>query len=124
MLGGAGGAAGGALLAILMQLLQRNGGLGGLLSRFRQAGYQEHADSWVSTGGNLPIDGNILSQVLGAGEIDRIAGTLGLPRQQAADQVAGALPEVIDRMTPQGTVPADSEALVSRALEILQRGGR
>ena len=123
-MGGLGGMAGSALVAILLQIVQQNGGLGGLLSRFRQAGYQEQADSWVSTGRNQPIDGDDLSKVLGAGEIDRIAERLGVPRHEAADQVASALPEVVDRMTPRGELPSDSDALVNRALEMLQQGRR
>ena len=73
---------------------------------------------------NQPIDGDVLSQVLGAGTLDRIAGQLGLPRGEAAAEVASALPEVVDRMTPQGSVPANGDALVARALEILERGRR
>jgi len=122
MRGGAGGH--GTLVAILLQLLQQNGGLGGLLSQFQRAGYGQQADSWVSTGRNQPIDGDVLSQVLGSGQLDSIAQKLGVPRREAADQVASALPEVVDRMTPQGSVPPDSDDLVNRALEILQRGGR
>ena len=121
---GAGGGSHGTLIAILLQLLQQNGGLGGLLSKFQRAGYGPQADSWLSTGQNQPIDGDVLSQVLGAGTLDRIAGQLGLPRREAADQVASALPDVVDRMTPQGSVPANSDDLVARALEMLQRGNR
>lgn len=114
----------GTLVAMLLQLLQQNGGLGGLLSKFQRAGFGQQADSWVSTGRNQPISGDILSQVLGSGQIDRIAEQLGLPRHEAADQVATALPDVVDRMTPQGSVPANSDDLVSRALEILGKGAR
>lgn len=124
--GGMGGALGGAgaaaLLAALFQILQRNGGLGGLLSQFQQAGYGQQANSWVSTGQNAPIDASILSQVLGGGQLDSIAQQLGMPRGQVADEMASALPQVIDRMTPRGSVPDDGDALVNRALEILQRG--
>jgi uncharacterized protein YidB (DUF937 family) len=121
---GAGGGTQGSLIAILLQVLQQHGGLGGLLSQFQRAGYGQQADSWVSTGQNQPIDGDVLSQVLGAGTLDRIAGQLGLPRREAADQVANALPDVVDRMTPQGSVPANGDDLVARALEILERGRR
>jgi len=121
---GAGTGSHGNLVAILLQLLQQNGGLGGLLSQFQRAGYGKQADSWISTGQNQPIDGDVLSQVLGAGTLDRIAGQLGLPRREAAAEVASALPEVVDRMTPQGSVPANGDALVARALEILERGRR
>ena len=112
------------LLQAALQILQQNGGIGGIVERFRQSGYAAQADSWVSTGQNQPIDGDVLSQVLGAGTLDQIAGKLGLPRREAADQVASALPDVVDRMTPQGSVPANSDDLVARALEILQRGNR
>lgn len=122
--GGAGAAGGAALIAVLMQLLQRNGGLGGLLQQFQQAGYGREADSWVSTGENAPISADVLSKVLGSGEIDRIAQQLGVPRGQAADQVASALPDVVNQMTPKGSVSGDSDDVVSRALEILQRKGR
>jgi len=112
------------LLQAALQILQQNGGIGGIVERFRQSGYAAQADSWVSTGQNQPIDGDVLSQVLGAGTLDQIAGQLGLPRREAAAEVASALPDVVDRMTPQGSVPPDSDDLVNRALEILQRGGR
>jgi uncharacterized protein YidB (DUF937 family) len=115
---------GAALIAILLQMLQQRGGLGGLLSQFQQAGYGKQADSWVSTGENAPISGDVLSKVLGSGEIDRIAQQLGMSRGQAADQMASALPDVVNQMTPKGSVPGDSDDVVSRALEILQRGGR
>jgi len=121
---GAGAGGHGNLIAILLQLLQQNGGLGGLLSKFQRAGYGQQADSWIATGQNQPIDGDVLSQVLGAGTLDQIAGQLGLPRREAAAEVASALPDVVDRMTPQGSVPANSDDLVARALEILQRGNR
>jgi len=115
---------GGALIAVLLQLLQRSGGLGGLLSQFQQAGYGKQADSWVQTGENMPINGDILSKVLGSGQIDRIAEQLGMSRGQAADEMASALPDVVNQMTPKASVPDNSDDLVSRALEILQRGGR
>jgi uncharacterized protein YidB (DUF937 family) len=38
--------------------------------------------------------------------------------------MASALPDVVNQMTPKGSVPNDSDDVVSRALEILQRGGR
>jgi uncharacterized protein YidB (DUF937 family) len=121
---GAGAGALMALLPVLLQVLQRNGGLGGMLSQFQQQGYGKEADSWVSTGSNMPIDGNILSQVLGSGQMDQIAEQLGMSRREAADQMASALPDVVDHLTPHGNVPADSDDLVNRAMEILQRGGR
>ena len=121
-LGGLGGAAGGAaLVGIVLQLLQRNGGIGGLLSQMQQAGYGSQAQSWVGTGQNEAISPDVLSKIFGQGQIQDIARQLGLPHDQAASTVAQALPDVVDRMTPGGTIPHDADDLVSRTLQELMR---
>jgi uncharacterized protein YidB (DUF937 family) len=109
------------LLQIALQLLQQNGGLEGILGRFQQAGYADQAQSWISTGENRPISADDLQQVLGQGQLGQIAQQLGLGQREAADGLASMLPQVIDRMTPQGQVAPDSDDLVARALEILNQ---
>jgi len=123
MTGGAGGARPqNPLVAIALQLLQQNGGIEGILGKFQQAGYAEQAQSWISTGENRPISADDLQQVLGQGQLGQIARELGLGRREAADGLASMLPQVIDRMTPQGQVAPGSDDLVARALEILNQG--
>ncbi len=64
--GNAGSALGGsAIMMIVLQLLQQNGGIGGLLARMQQAGYGGQAQSWVGTGQNQPIPPDALSQIFG-----------------------------------------------------------
>ena len=41
------------LLQIALMMLQQNGGLEGVLGKFRQGGLAQQADSWVSTGQNM-----------------------------------------------------------------------
>jgi uncharacterized protein YidB (DUF937 family) len=48
------------LIQIALQMLQQNGGVAGMLDKFRQAGYADHADSWQNTGQNMPISGAAL----------------------------------------------------------------
>ena len=112
------------LLQIALELLQQNGGLEGILGRFQQAGYADQAQSWISTGENRPISADDLQQVLGQGQLGQIAQQLGLGRREAADGLASMLPQVIDRMTPQGQVAPGSDDLVARALEILNQNRR
>src|SRR4029453_1595673 len=118
-----GGALGGlrtaAIIAIVLQLLQRNGGLGGLLQRMQQAGAGPQGQSWVGTGQNMPISPDMLSQIFGRGQMDDIARQLGVSHDEAAAEIAQALPDVVDRMTPRGSIPADSDDLVSRTLQEL-----
>ena len=46
------------LLQIALQLLQQNGGVAGVLDKFRQGGYADQADSWQSAGENMPLSGS------------------------------------------------------------------
>lgn len=111
------------LLLIALQLLQQNGGLQGILGKFQQAGYGAQADSWVSTGQNMPISGDALSQVLGHGQLGQIAQQLGMSSGDAAGGLASVLPQLIDRMTPQGQVPTDHQDIVGQTLALLQKRG-
>ena len=72
------------LLQIALQLMQQNGGLQGILTKFQQAGYGAQAGSWVSTGQNMPISGDVLSQVFGQGQLGQIAQQLGMSHGDAA----------------------------------------
>ncbi len=109
------------LLQIALQLMQQNGGLQGILAKFQQAGYGAQADSWVSTGQNLPISADALQQVLGHGQLAQVAQQLGVSRGEAAGGLASLLPQVIDRMTPQGQVPGDHSDIVAQALDLLTK---
>jgi uncharacterized protein YidB (DUF937 family) len=128
VLGGMQGSGGGStsqddspLLRMALQLLQQNGGIGGMVDKFRQAGYAQQADSWVSTGENQPIAPDALQQALGQGELGDIASKLGLSTGAAAGGLASILPQIIDRMTPHGQIPDDHNDLVSQALAMLQK---
>jgi uncharacterized protein YidB (DUF937 family) len=121
-MGGLGAQGQSPLLQIALQLLQQHGGLQGMLGKFQQAGYGEQAQSWIGTGQNMPIDAGALSQIFGQGELSQIAQQLGIPHEQVAGQLAQELPNVVDRMTPDGQIPAGHNDLVNEALAILQQG--
>jgi len=125
MSGIAGGGAGQSqnpLVNVALQLLQQHGGIGGMLDKFRDAGYAQQADSWQSSGQNLPISGDALKAVLGSGAIGQIAQQLGISHDDAAGGLAQALPKLIDSMTPTGQIPANDGDLVAQALALLQKG--
>lgn len=110
------------LLQIALQLLQQNGGLQGVLGKFQQAGYGQQAQSWVGTGTNMPIDPGALSQIFGQGQLGQIAAQLGMRQDEAAGQLAATLPDVVDRMTPEGAIPEGHDDLVNQVLARLQQG--
>ena len=109
------------LMQIALQLLQQNGGVAGVLDKFRQAGYADHADSWQSTGQNLPISGSVLQEVLGSGTIGQIAQQLGVSHGEAAGGLAQVLPQIVDKLTPSGEVSESHNDMVEQALALLTK---
>lgn len=111
------------LLRIALQLLQQSGGLAGILAKLRQAGFGKQADSWVSTGPNLPLSGAQVSQALGTDTLDQLAGQVGMDAGQLSQGLAQMLPEVVNQMTPKGEVPPNDQDLISGSLQdLLKRG--
>lgn len=82
------------------------GGLGGLMAKFQQAGLGDVVGSWVGSGQNQPVSGEQLTDVLGADTMAGLAEKLGMSQGDAAGQLSGVLPGLIDKLTPQGQAPA------------------
>jgi len=121
MMGQGGGQAQNPLLQIALQLLQQNGGVEGMLDKFRQGGYADQAASWQSTGQNVPVSGSALQEVLGTGAIGQIAQQLGISHGETAGGLAQMLPQLIDQLTPNGAVPDNHDDMVAQALAMLQK---
>ncbi len=95
----------GSLMDLATNVIQSQpGGLSGLLNQFRSSGLGAHADSWVSTGQNMPVSGDQVSNALGQGNVQSMAQKLGLPPGATAAALAALLPVVIDQLTPKGHV--------------------
>lgn len=122
----AGGQSGGEspLLNIVMQLINnpQTGGLGGLVQSFQQGGLGNIVNSWVSTGQNLPISAEQIQAVLGGGKLQEIAAQLGVSTEQASGGLADLLPQVVDKLTPNGQVPEGGD-LLAQGLDRLKKGG-
>jgi uncharacterized protein YidB (DUF937 family) len=84
----------------------QNGGLGGLVSKFQQAGQGDAINSWIGSGANQPISPSDLGNVLGNDTLGQIAGQLGVGSGDATNILAQLLPAIINQMTPQGQAPA------------------
>ena len=109
------------LVQVALQLIQQNGGLPGIISKFEHGGMVEQAGSWVGTGENIPITGNQLQEILGTGSIGQIAQQLGLSHGDASSGLAQVLPQIIDHLTPNGQLPADHSDMLAKALSLLSQ---
>jgi len=110
----------GAMVRVAMDLFNQNGGLEGVIEKFKSGGLTEQAASWVSTGENLPISAEQISQVLGSDTVTEIAAKLGMDSGEISSKIAEYLPQVIDKMTPNGEVNANSGNLLSAVLGMLK----
>ena len=81
------------------------GGLAGLVAKMEQSGLGDVAKSWVGTGQNEPISPDALGAVLGNDTVAGMAGQLGLNAGDLLGQLSQMLPQVVDKLTPQGQVP-------------------
>ena len=113
-----------ALMPIVLSMLSsrgpRGGGLGRLLAQLQRAGFGEQADSWVSRGANKPISPDAITQVFGRDGLEQISRRAGLSPDDASRGLSELLPEVIDRMTPDGDVP-DADALTRSVADLARR---
>lgn len=81
-------------------------GLGGLVEAFQAKGLGDVVASWIGTGQNLPVSAEQIQSVLGSGLVQQLAAGVGLPPEAATALLAQILPQAVDRLTPEGTVPA------------------
>lgn len=84
------------------------GGLPGLLQQLQAGGLGEQVQSWISTGANLPVSGGQLGGALGGagGLLGQLAQQAGVSHAEAGDQLSQWLPQIVDRLTPNGQLPA------------------
>ena len=109
------------LLPLAMQWVQRNGGIGAVLDRFRQKGYSQQAASWVSTGDNQELSPHEVGEVVGLDELSRLSQQLGVPQGEVASGLAQIFPEVVNQLTPAGDVPDDADDVLGSGLSALEQ---
>lgn len=80
-----------------------------LRERFTETGQGEAAESWISTEANRPLDVAALEAALGSETLDDLARKTGISRAELLLRLNVALPEVVDRLTPNGRLPAETD---------------
>lgn len=91
-----------------------SGGLGDLIKQFQGAGKGDVADSWVAAGQNKSIAPTELGQVLTQQQIDFLTTRTGLSKEELLSGLSQHLPDVVDKLTPEGRLPTAEE--VSRTV--------
>ena len=104
----AGGAAPEPAVAVtgLAAAIGSQGGIDGILGKLREAGYGQQVDSWISGGSNETIPPQQLGSALGEGTVQQLSSSSGLSIAMLLPLLASFLPQIVDRLTPDGKEPA------------------
>lgn len=113
----------GGLLEVVMALINNQGGLPGLIQAFQEHGLGDAVASWIGTGSNLPVSGEQIQSVLGSEQVQALSRQLGLSTEETAGGLAGLLPQVVDKLTPDGQLPQGG-GLLEQGLGLLKGWGK
>jgi uncharacterized protein YidB (DUF937 family) len=116
-----GGTDAGSLLEHAMSLINNpsTGGLPGLVEAFKNNGLGNIVSSWISTGKNMPISADQILQTLGPDKIQKIAQKLGMSSEDLSQHLSQLLPQIIDKLTPNGNMPNPS--VLEEGLNMLKK---
>jgi uncharacterized protein YidB (DUF937 family) len=103
-------AGGGGIAGAIGGLVGGEGGLEGLVGKLSAGGLGDVVSSWVGTGPNKAVDPGQLANALGHDRVQQLAGQAGLSTDALMPMLAGALPAVVDAITPHGKVPGGDAA--------------
>jgi len=119
MLGESGGEGSGLLKGVMEMLSDKEGGgLGGLVQSFQQKGLGDIIYSWIGTGQNAEISPDQIREGLGSETLQNLAAKAGISPDEATAKLSELLPNLIDKMTPDGVIPEGG--ILDKGLEFLK----
>ena len=95
--------------------------LGDVLDRFRNSGAGSKVDSWVRKGPNEPIEAQEVESAIDAETLSSLSLQTGLSREELIARITQALPEAVDKMTPDGEIPSVKSTRTDNLLDDVPR---
>ena len=99
-----GGAVGAEMATVVNSLIEKHGGVQGIVAQLEQQGLGNTVRSWVGGGPNQPITADQIHQAFGSDTVKELAAKVGLSPQDLAAKLSAILPQAVDKLTPGGTV--------------------
>ena len=100
-----GGIVGAGMVSVVSSILEKHGGLQGVVSEFDKKGLGATVKSWVGTGPNQSISPDEVHKALGPELLQQLSEKSGLSVQDLAQKLSQVLPQAVDKLTPDGTIP-------------------
>jgi uncharacterized protein YidB (DUF937 family) len=97
-----GGVIGAEMATVVNGLIEKHGGIQGIVSQLEQQGLGGTVRSWVGTGANQPITPDQIHQAFGSDTVKQLAAKMGISPEDLAAKLSQVLPQAIDKLTPGG----------------------
>ena len=81
------------------------GGLGNIVGALQSGGLGDAVSSWLGSGDNIAVAPKDVQAALGNGAISQFAEQAGVSGGEASALLAGILPQVVDKLSPDGKLP-------------------
>jgi uncharacterized protein YidB (DUF937 family) len=100
-----GGIVGAGMVSVVNGIIEKHGGLQGVVSEFERNGLGATVKSWVGTGPNQPVSPDEVHRVLGPDLLQQLAQKSGLSVEELTEKLSQMLPQAVDKLTPNGAIP-------------------
>src|SRR6266705_3398132 len=100
-----GGIVGAGMVSVVNGVIEKHGGLQGVVSEFERNGLGATVQSWVGTGPNQAISPDDVHRTLGPDLLQQLSEKSGLSVQDLTQKLSQVLPHAIDTITPNGALP-------------------
>jgi uncharacterized protein YidB (DUF937 family) len=100
-----GGMVGAEMVTVVNGLIEKHGGVQGVVNQLQTQGLGATVNSWIADGANTPVTAAHMQQVFGAQTLNDLAAKAGIPPDELAAKLAQVLPHAVDALTPNGIVP-------------------
>ena len=101
-----GGIVGAEMATVVNGLIERHGGVQGMVDQMRANGLDQTVHSWINDGPNAPVAPQDVHRAFGDQTMREIAAKAGMSTEELAVRLAQVLPHAVDALTPGGMVPA------------------
>ncbi len=100
-----GGVVGAEMATVVNGLIEKHGGVQGIISQLEEQGLGGTVRSWVGTGANQPTSADQIHQAFGSDTVKQLAAKVGMSPEDLAAKLSQILPQAIDKLTAGGVAP-------------------
>ena len=102
-----GGIVGAGMVSVVNGILEKHGGVQGVVNEFERNGLGDTVKSWVGTGPNASVSAADIQRVIGPDLLQQLSEKSGVSQEDLAQHLSQVLPKAVDHLTPGGVIPKE-----------------